>query len=504
MPGAPWRSQGCNTCRKRKVKCDLQRPECARCLRGGHHCKGYDRTAKFIHTFVEPNDPQTLEIQQKPKRSRNKLQPPPANVPTIVVVNVNAQIRSQLFSVFIDSYVPSSASGQISFRCQRSSNLIESFPSLMDRPRSQLLDRAIAALASVFVGKKFNDERMINNGIRIYNQAIQIFVRLIPRSDLPVQEVLCANLVFQLYELINCSSGFSGWMAHMEGANAVLARHHQKLEGDQMSKMLLRHLKLANIFHAIGKSKSALASCPMWQMLTPLENDNDLIDEIIDILMHCTVLVELVGGARSERETRRLKKLCWRLKHRTDSWYEQLRSLFGDPLYTSIPDETDIARSGRIKAIYTSRYQFPAVEIAEAHSLYWAAQLITYSLLFGLELLGGSFAQHGTPLSIQSGYPSNTNSKESELYMEEAEFCADQICRGVAYLIQPDMHILGGENLLFPVAMAAQFFHGNGFHDKYEWCQEVFIALESLGIGLSHVLQGTPWSDYKSGQARTL
>jgi hypothetical protein len=218
---------------------------------------------------VEPNDPQTLEVQQKPKRSRNKLQPPPANVPTIVVVNVNAQIRSQLFSVFIDSYVPSSASGQISFRCQKSSNLIESFPSLMDRPRSQLLDRAIAALASVFVGKKFNDERMINNGIRIYNQAIQIFVRLIPRSDLPVQEVLCANLIFQLYEvsppcvlvssievsditqLINCSSGFSGWMAHMEGANAVLARHHQKLEGDQMSKMLLRHLILANVSRSL-------------------------------------------------------------------------------------------------------------------------------------------------------------------------------------------------------------------------------------------------------------
>lgn len=36
-------------------------------------------------------------------------------------------------------------------------------------------------------------------------------------------------------------------MAHMEGANAVLAQHHQKLKGDQMSKMLLRHLKLANV-----------------------------------------------------------------------------------------------------------------------------------------------------------------------------------------------------------------------------------------------------------------
>lgn len=71
----------------------------------------------------------------------------------------------------------------------------------MDRPRSQLLDRAIAALASVFVGKKFNDDRMINNGIRIYNQAIRIFARLIPRSEIPVQEILCVNLVFQLYEV---------------------------------------------------------------------------------------------------------------------------------------------------------------------------------------------------------------------------------------------------------------------------------------------------------------
>lgn len=150
---------------------------------------------------MEPNDPQAREIQQKPNIPRSKLQPPRDNVPTISVVNVNAQIRSQLFSVFIDSYVPSSTSGQISFRCQKSSNLIESFPPLMDRPKSQLLDRAIAALASVFVGKKFNDYRMINIGIGIYNQAIQIFAHLIPRSDLPVQEVLCANLIFQLYEV---------------------------------------------------------------------------------------------------------------------------------------------------------------------------------------------------------------------------------------------------------------------------------------------------------------
>lgn len=48
-------------------------------------------------------------------------------------------------------------------------------------------------------------------------------------------------------QLINCTAGFSGWMAHMEGANAVLARHEKSLERDELSTMLLRHLKLSNV-----------------------------------------------------------------------------------------------------------------------------------------------------------------------------------------------------------------------------------------------------------------
>lgn len=135
----------------------------------------------------------------------------------------------------------------------------------MNGKDSQLLDRAISALATVFVGKTVGDDRLTRHGIMLYNHAIQVFARMIPRAGLPVQEVLCANVVFQLYEvstsqagravenmllmkqLINCTAGFSGWMAHMEGANAVLARHEKSLERDELSTLLLRHLKLSNV-----------------------------------------------------------------------------------------------------------------------------------------------------------------------------------------------------------------------------------------------------------------
>lgn len=126
---------------------------------------------------------------------------PSEDAAAFVTINVNAQIRSQLFSLFIDSYIPSSPVGKVNFRCAQTSNLIEVFPNVMNGRNSQLLDRAISALATVFVGKTFGDDRLIRHGIMLYNHAIQVFARLIPRAGLPVQEVLCANVVFQLYEV---------------------------------------------------------------------------------------------------------------------------------------------------------------------------------------------------------------------------------------------------------------------------------------------------------------
>lgn len=121
--------------------------------------------------------------------------------PSIAVINVNAQIRSQLFSIFIDSYNPSVPAGQVSFRLKNTSNLLEAFPSMVDGKNSQLLDRATSALASVFVGKKFRNDRMVHHGVALYNQAIHSFSRLISRRGLPVREILCANVVFQYYEV---------------------------------------------------------------------------------------------------------------------------------------------------------------------------------------------------------------------------------------------------------------------------------------------------------------
>ncbi|KAJ5340474.1 hypothetical protein N7541_009598 [Penicillium brevicompactum] len=409
-------------------------------------------------------------VQRKAPGTKNPL----------AVINVNSQIRSQLFSLFIDSYMPSSPSGQIKYRFQPAPNLVPLLPSLVDGNNSQLLDRATSALASVFVGKKFNNDQLANHGMLLYNHAIQMFLRILPRAGIPVQEVLCANLIFQLYEVINCSSGFAGWTAHMQGANAVLARHQGNMKKDQVSAVLVRHIKLSNVSLVLELSYS-------------LPRD-DIIDDLIDILLTCTELVERMAQVQSINDAANVIQFCLHVKWKTEAWDKELRAKYGDTPFTMAPESNSSPRSVPSRTIFSEIYQFAAPDIAEAYMLYWSALLMIFSVLHGAELwrhsdLSGSDED-------KTAYHQNAT-----LFLKSAEYYANQICRGVGYFIQPDMHILGGHSVLFPMAMASQFFYRHGFIAHFQWCQEVLTALETVGLGLANVIQGTPWDRYKVGES---
>lgn len=240
----------------------------------------------------------------------------------------------------------------------------------------------------------------------------------------------------------------------------------------------------------------------MWQSLTSCADSDgwaDPVDEIIDILMSCTLFVEYIDNVRSDHDTLQLMKLCNHLKQQTESWYERLKSTSPSPLYTTIPNKAEISRSDVTKSLFPDTYHFVTIETAEAHMLYWTTSLIIYTLFLEIERREQASVMF---VESQSSHFSDIPGQgKSYSFTQSPEFYADEICRGVGYFVQPHMHILGGHDLLFPVSMAAQFFYRNDIQDRYLWCQEVFASLESLGLGLAHVLQGTPWSKYKSGSS---
>ncbi|OTB10844.1 hypothetical protein K445DRAFT_27180 [Daldinia sp. EC12] len=64
MVGVAGRSKGCNTCRKRRVKCDEAKPQCYRCIKAGFECLGYQRATQWRHTSLAPVTASRLHVPE--------------------------------------------------------------------------------------------------------------------------------------------------------------------------------------------------------------------------------------------------------------------------------------------------------------------------------------------------------------------------------------------------------------------------------------------------------
>ncbi|OCL03880.1 hypothetical protein AOQ84DRAFT_442428 [Glonium stellatum] len=70
MVGVPGHSKGCQTCKKRKIKCDERRPTCQRCEKSGYSCGGYERPIPFHNTSIAPFN---LVEENKPSISQHSF-----------------------------------------------------------------------------------------------------------------------------------------------------------------------------------------------------------------------------------------------------------------------------------------------------------------------------------------------------------------------------------------------------------------------------------------------
>lgn len=167
-----------------KIQCDQQKPQCAICLMRSTQCPGYDRdSGVFIHHKRNNCDrncdrnlnPQNLQVQTRPLGR-------PAT-------------RDQIFACYYTIYFPSS-------QCVSKVNpwqfLITSFQSLSQK--SQMLDRAVFAISSLYIGKMKDDFRLFNYGQLMYNEAIQLLRNKICRGSYD-KEIVYTTLIFQEIEV---------------------------------------------------------------------------------------------------------------------------------------------------------------------------------------------------------------------------------------------------------------------------------------------------------------
>ncbi|KAL2821368.1 hypothetical protein BDW59DRAFT_110418 [Aspergillus cavernicola] len=510
MGGIPYTSTGCNTCRRRKVKCDETKPECMRCTKHGHQCTGYDRKTIFVrgHTRRASENSQTLGTDSECLSAKGSR--------LIPRLNVNPELRSQLLATFIVSYLPPSHY----LRDNSGRNLFQTFPDITGG--SAILEKAVISLSAVYLAKQNQDDRLLQYSTKLYGITLRTLHGRITSGVKLGQDVLYTTVLLQIYELINCSPpGFMAWIAHVQGSTAILDQSSTQGNKTVAENLFHRQLRFVTLCNSVGRRKAPyLYKTPAWRSGSSHSKTNsNPIDEFIDLLAECSAVMEqvdqfcLMQPSSSEEASRVGDQLlldCLKLEENPHRVSLSMQEKLGAPEVSfngSVP-QGDF-RDSLHTDLFPRTLGFPSLTCAESHLVYWTILILLYPLIGELSSVldrpardvsvpiysDSANGESGTKLSL---------GHDATIFTALADHYAGEICRSVLYVIQPDMKTLGAQMLLAPLSQCLQFFHVEQSTAKLKWCQDVFVALQHLGLGIAPLLKDMVWPQYRTAHGRRL
>ena len=206
MVGVP-RSGACQLCRKRRVKCDEQRPACGNCQKYGAECPGYDRGRKFIDGKHQIRQKGKRSDRSSTETSESSSSTSNSNASRTVVVSRKSQslvtplarallpLRSQIMEIMIDNFRPVDTPHDIIG--------LFSWISHDHLGKKAILDGSICSLALHLTGKEKNDPQLVAQSRTLYGHCLQeLQMTLEHPTEWKSSETLCSTILLCYYEVV--------------------------------------------------------------------------------------------------------------------------------------------------------------------------------------------------------------------------------------------------------------------------------------------------------------
>ncbi|KAM6484827.1 hypothetical protein HDV62DRAFT_356537 [Trichoderma sp. SZMC 28011] len=244
-------SPACALCRKRKIKCDLQRPRCSQCRRAKETCTGYrDLIDVIFHDETNSTKSKALTRicrAQAEAHADNSIAINNAISLCFLPYNIDEQAKSY----FVHSYV---------LIQEGTAGYLSGVARLLVRPGlNRALEAAMVAVGSAGMACKESSPLLELKARQSYGTAINYINEAIHNTT-KIKEAgtLAAILVLGLYEMIMCDSqqSLNAWYNHMLGALAVAhIRGTQQFKDSEAGMELFLHLRSQIIISCIQRSE---------------------------------------------------------------------------------------------------------------------------------------------------------------------------------------------------------------------------------------------------------
>lgn len=194
MVGVP-RSTGCSLCRKRRVKCDEERPACGNCRKYGAGCPGYDRGLKFVSGKhqIRQRGRRPLRDDGAPSSSSRSQSSGDELAPALMVTELS-QSRAQFLGTILELLRPSVSQYDVVG--------LFAWVQLDRLGQKAALDGAMCSLTLHLFGKEYSDQAMLAYSRRLYGQSLcALQAALRHPTEWRSSETLCSAILLCVYEV---------------------------------------------------------------------------------------------------------------------------------------------------------------------------------------------------------------------------------------------------------------------------------------------------------------
>ncbi|KAF1842609.1 uncharacterized protein K460DRAFT_370581 [Cucurbitaria berberidis CBS 394.84] len=282
MVNVGGRSKGCSHCRRRRIKCDENRPICRRCQGSGLQCDGPRDTAFIEGTIV------------RSRRSQN---------PAIAWVRRDIEEQNRAVQTILQSTVPLKQNEHEVYICYTRKHLLPGGPldvglqdlqladitttsrKTTDSVKGPVFNQAMLSFAAVFFGAQHKQTRILTQGYAMHGAALkQLNFTLSDSSCYIRDEVIVSVIALAMLECL-VPTGPKNYLKHMLGLERLLELRKPEYLAHCVRNMIL--------FASVRARKPSILARPEWKKVLRVHcADQDMQEQdLCDALADCTVLL---------------------------------------------------------------------------------------------------------------------------------------------------------------------------------------------------------------------
>ncbi|RHZ59260.1 Zn(II)2Cys6 transcription factor [Aspergillus thermomutatus] len=462
MGGVRGKSQGCGTCRARKIACGQERPSCSQCLKSNRQCLGYRRDRVFV--LVQPGAKESSRTtRQDHANNQIILDQGPGNV-----IIMSCHIRQRLLDEFIGRCLPHTRF--LSPKHYRPWLFL-----LPDIPtRSKALEFSTLAISCAALGRKFQDTALIHQSLKAYTRGLREMQRALWNASLMHDnETLAACLVLSLYELMECpDNGADAYLSHCRGFLSLIKARGMDAHTAGIGHDLFLGVRLQGILDAIGHRVPNFLCDRAWCQDPWTSRPKRMADRIADCLADIPSILQRydqlssLNRADILNSTYLLVGECLRIDQTLQDIYEAIRLEVSGPLYWPVLSQS-FQSSAPGQGQFSVVYNFPDLKTATLLMLYWASKALLWATLSNLYDVIQLQDLRGAAASIvevtsekhnlgPNKYDESSPDRDSPTRDDGQNYMsmARNVCQSLEYCLQEDMSLLGIFAASTPVIIA--------------------------------------------------